>query len=165
MNDRIIIEKLHYKHSTLDFDCSDDDINNYFYERSYEDVDINNSKVYVFIKDDEILGFYAISTKSVRFEVNNSKKDWPLLLIGQLGVNKQYQGQGWGPFILSKALDKCINISQDVGCVGVLIETFKERLIQGFFKKAGFSIIETRNVKGKNKPKSLLFYKFPTYGI
>jgi len=118
------IEKLHYKHSLLEFDCGDEKTNKYFIERSFEDVENKNSQVYVFLKKKEIIGFYAISTKSVRFAKNKENEEeysWPVLLIGQLGVNTPSQGQGWGPLIIEKAIEKGKSISTEVGCVGIVV--------------------------------------------
>lgn len=161
--DEFKIEKLHYKHSLLEFDCGDDEINKYFSERSFEDVKNKNVQVYVFLKKKEIIGFYAISTKSVRFSNDEGEEEysWPVLLIGQLGVNKPFQNQGWGPLIINKATKKGKMISMEVGCKGLIIETYKENLVKGFYKKIGFKIVREDMIKDHGK-RYTLFYKFPS---
>ena len=150
------IEKLHYGHAVREFDCGDDNVNKYFYERSYEDVEIKNAQVYVFTQREEIIGFYTISTKSVRFMPEGQKKElvYPVLLIGQLGVNKPFQGKAWGPLIINKALEKGDSTSKEVGCMGLIVETHNEKLIEKFYKPLGF--IQVRNDKGRYT----LFHRF-----
>jgi len=156
------IEKLHYKHSLLDFDCGDIETNDYFNEKSFEDVENKNAQVYVFLKNDKIIGFYALSTKSVRFPANEGEPilDQSLLLIGQLGVNKPFQGKKWGAIILNEAIKKGKMISMEVGCIGIIIETYKKHLINKFFKKTGFKFIKKDHIKERGY-RYTLFYRFP----
>lgn len=156
------IEKLHYKHSLLNFDCGDIETNEYFNEQSYEDVENKNAQVYVFLKNNEIIGFYSISTKSVRFPVNEEEPilDQSLLLIGQLGVNKPFQGKKWGAIILNEAIKKGRMISMEISCIGIIVETYKEYLISTFFKKTGFKYIKKDYLKEKGY-RYTLFYRFP----
>jgi GNAT superfamily N-acetyltransferase len=41
----------------------------------------------------------------------------PAFLIGRLAVDRRYQGQGWGRFLLADALRRCI----DSGIVGFAV--------------------------------------------
>jgi GNAT superfamily N-acetyltransferase len=156
------IEKLHYGHAVLEFDCGDEEINSYFYERSYEDVEANNSRVYVFSTGEEIIGYYAISTKSVRFRTEGQQHElsYPVLLIGQLGVNLPFRGMGWGPLIMQNAYEKGIAIAEEVGCMGLIVETRNFELYEKFYEPLGF--VQIRDDKGRYT----FFRKFlPEVGI
>ena len=155
-------EKLHYKHTLLEFDCGDEEINKYFSERSFEEVLKKNAQVYVFLKKNEIIGFYAISTKSVRFQKNEGEEySQPVILVGQLGINRPFQSQGWGPLIITKAIEKGKMISMEVGCIGIVVETYKVNLVEKFYKQTGFEIIREDIIKERGK-RYTLFYKFPS---
>jgi len=152
------IEKLNFYHSTLDFDCGDDEINSFF-ERSFEEVSNKNSQVYVITKKDRIIGFFSISMSSIRAKIDESYLKHPVALIGQLGINKPYQRKGFGSFILDIAIEKAKKISGDIGCKGVILETYKFDLVNNFYKNKGFTLLDKKNVKEKGI-KYIMFYKF-----
>jgi len=143
------IEKLNLSHSSFEFDCGDQAINEYFSDKSYEDVENKNSQVYVFIKDAELLGFYAISMSSVYTKLNNSEARWPVTLLGQLGVNLKFQGQRWGSLFVLKAIEKAILLSNEIGCVGLIVHTYNKSLIDGFYKKLKFNLIDENLVQDR----------------
>lgn len=155
---KVEIEKLNIYHSTLDFDCGDDEVNSFF-ERSFEEVELKNSQVYVITGEDQIIGFYAISMASIRAEINGMTFRHPVSLIGQLGVNKPFQGQGYGSYILDIAVKKAKNVSKEIGCKGLIIETYKDDLVDSLYKKKGFYLLDKRDMKGKGQ-KYILFFKF-----
>lgn len=152
------VEKLNIYHSTLEFDCGDEEVNSFF-ERSFEEVELKNSQVYVITGEDQIIGFYAISMSSIRTEMNGMTIRHPVSLIGQLGVNKTFQGQGYGSFILDIAVKKAKNVSMEIGCKGLIIETYRDDLVDSLYKKKGFNLLDKRNMKGKGQ-KYILFFKF-----
>lgn len=156
------IEKLHIKHINMEFDCGEEPYNDYFFERSYADVKNNNAKVYVFVKKGKVIGFYSISSKSVRFKISEDSQEQscPVLLIGQLAVNKIYQRKGWGPLIIQKAFEKGFSISQEIGCVGIVVETYKAGLASKFYTPEGFTIIREDSIKNRGL-RITLFKKFP----
>ena len=155
---KVEIEKLNIYHSTLDFDCGDDEINSFF-ERSFEEVELKNSQVYVITGEDQIIGFYAISMSSIRAEINGITFRHPVSLIGQLGVNIPFQGKGYGSYILDIAIKKGKNISKEIGCKGLIIETYKDDLVDSLYKKKGFVLLDKMDMKGKGL-KYILFFKF-----
>ncbi len=155
---KVEIEKLNIYHSTLDFDCGDDEVNSFF-ERSFEEVESKNSQVYVITGEDQIIGFYAISMSSIRAEINGITFRHPVSLIGQLGVNKPFQGKGYGSYILDITIKKAKNISKEIGCKGLIIETYKDDLVDSLYKKKGFVLLDKIDMKGKGL-KYILFFKF-----
>jgi len=155
---KVKIEKLNIYHSTLDFDCGDEEVNSFF-ERSFEEVDLKNSQVYVFTNNDHIIGFYAISMSSVWADIDGKTFRHPISLIGQLGVNKPFQWQGYGSYIVDVAIKKAKVVSMEIGCKGLIVETYKEDLVDSLYKKKGFNLLTTKNMKDKGL-KYILFHKF-----
>ena len=155
---KVEIEKLHIYHSTLDFDCGDDDVNSFF-ERSFEEVESNNSQVYVMTNDDQMMGFYSISMSSIRALIDGKEFKHPICLLGQLGVNKSFQNQGFASCLLDFAIYKAKIISKEIGCKGLIVETYKSDLVETLFEKKGFVEIDKKEMKGKGQ-KYILFHKF-----
>ncbi|UJG41677.1 MAG: GNAT family N-acetyltransferase [Candidatus Heimdallarchaeum aukensis] len=145
------IEKLNISHTLLDFDCGDENVNEYFNQRSYEEVELGNAQIYVFIlvNTNDLIGFYTLSMKSVRFNYEGREYDQPVCLLGQIGVNKIFQNKGWGTILIKDAKKRCKKISEDIGSIGLLLETYKEELVNGFFKKLGFEYVEHHKMKNR----------------
>lgn len=152
------LEKLNISHSALDFNCGDDEINSYF-ERSFEEVESKNSQVYVLTTNSQIIGFFALSMASIRTDINGKNLKHPVCLIGQLGINEPFQKKGYGSRLIELAIDRATKISEDIGCKGVIIETYKPELIENFFKKKKFEKIDEKKLS-ENRIKHILFLNF-----
>ncbi|BDC18243.1 GNAT family N-acetyltransferase [Acidianus sp. HS-5] len=80
------------------------------------------------------------------FEVNFSKL--PVILLGQLGIDKKYQGKGIGRafvknFIIPYSLSYCISNS----CIGILVYT---KTSKKFYEKLDFQLIYNSKDGGAN---------------
>jgi GNAT superfamily N-acetyltransferase len=156
---RYKIEKLNLSHADLDFDCNDEEINEYWRNQIFIDAETNNNKVYVFLTGNKIIGLYALAMKSPRIEIEEIELQHPVALIGVLAVNSEFQGQGWGSLIVKKAIKKAELISKDIGCIGVIVETYSEDLIGGFYKELGFECIKREMIREKGS-RFTLFHHF-----
>lgn len=146
------IERLDIIHSPFDFDCEDEEINEYFNQKSYEEVGSKNTQIYVLtlVNPPRLVGFYTLSMKSIFFEYNEKEISHPVCLLGQIGTNKIFQKQGWGIIMLNDARERCKRLSEEIGCIGLALETYKGNLVNTFFKDEGFSVIkEEKKQKGK----------------
>ena len=61
----------------------------------------------------------------------------PVLLLGQLAVDKDYQGQGHAASLLLFALRSAIKVSESVGGVGVITHPLDDS-VRGFYGRWGF---------------------------
>jgi GNAT superfamily N-acetyltransferase len=61
----------------------------------------------------------------------------PALLLGQLAVHKDYQGQGHARSLLLFALRTSLRLAQDIGCFGVLTQPIDDA-VRGFYTRWGF---------------------------
>jgi predicted GNAT family N-acyltransferase len=61
----------------------------------------------------------------------------PAALIGRLAVGTQYRGQGHGERLLINALRRCLDVSQSVGAMAVLVDA-KDDLARQFYERFGF---------------------------
>jgi GNAT superfamily N-acetyltransferase len=62
------------------------------------------------------------------------------MLLGQLAVDKDFQGQGLGADLLLFALRTALNVSDSVGGMGVITHPLDEAL-RGFYARWGFQDI------------------------
>lgn len=61
----------------------------------------------------------------------------PVLLLGQLAVDKAYQGRGHAASLLQFALKSALRAAEIVGCVGVVTHPLDDG-VRGFYARWGF---------------------------
>jgi GNAT superfamily N-acetyltransferase len=91
-----------------------------------------------------VVGYYAISTAmEQRISLPNAKlrrampDQVPLLLIGRLAVDRQYQGKGLGADLLSNSIRRCIEVSQIAGARAIITHAIDDDAIR-FYQHHGF---------------------------
>jgi len=159
----VYLEKLNIKHTQMEFDCGDGQTNSFF-ERSSDEVLDNNSKVYVLLTITDLLGFFALSMASIRAEIDERLMRHPVCLLCQLGINLHFQNQGYGSYLIEQAVKIAIKTSHDIGCKGIIAETYKKNLINSLYKNQGFKKIHEEKQRNGNT-KYILFYKFENFGV
>lgn len=96
-------------------------------------------------RPERVVGYFAISTAMAHRGALPSAKlrrdmpnDVPLLLIGRLAVDKDYQGLGLGSALLADALARCESAAEIAGARGVIAHAIDEAAL-GFYLKYGFT--------------------------
>jgi GNAT superfamily N-acetyltransferase len=128
------IEVLRKDHERGSFDCGQEDLNSYLRETASQHNKKNISKTFVIIDDEsetrEVLGFYTLLFQKVNasaFPHRDSKKypknsQVPVILLGRLAVTFKHQRVGLGTFLLSNALERTFDISENTGVVALFVE-------------------------------------------
>lgn len=151
----LIIEKLSKDHKKSDFDCDNELLNNYIQKQAKQDVNRDLSACYILndINDKRVLGYYTLSGNSIdRNEFPNellqkmppSYVNLPTILLGRLAIDKNEKGKGFGGILLMDALKKCVDISESLGVLAVIVDPFDEKAIS-FYKKYGFILVPSNN--------------------
>jgi GNAT superfamily N-acetyltransferase len=151
----LIIEKLAKDHKKSDFDCENELLNNYIQKQAKQDVNRDLSACYVLNETNEkrVLGYYTLSGNSIdrnEFPAELMQKmplsylNLPTILLGRLAVDKNEKGKGFGGILLMDALKKCVDISESLGVLAVVVKPYDENAI-GFYKKYGFILIPSNN--------------------
>lgn len=93
---------------------------------------------------ERVVGYYAIATAVEQRAALPSAKlrrgmpdQVPLLLIGRLAVDKNFQGIGLGSSLLVDALRRCHAASEIAGARGVVAHAIDDAAVQ-FYEKHGF---------------------------
>jgi len=159
----VYLEKLNINHTQMEFDSGDEDVNSFF-ERSLDEVLENNSKVYVLLTSSDLIGIFALSMSSIRAEIDGKLLKHPICLLCQLGINIPFQGQGYGSYLLRQAINIAMHISNDIGCKGIVVETYKKDLIESFYKNQGFLLIDSITQRD-GSIKYILLSKFESFDV
>jgi predicted N-acetyltransferase YhbS len=91
-----------------------------------------------------VVGYYAISTAmEQRISLRNAKirrsmpNQVPLLLIGRLAVDRQYQGKGLGADLLFDGVRRCLEVSEIAGARAIITHAIDEEAVR-FYRRHGF---------------------------
>jgi GNAT superfamily N-acetyltransferase len=104
------------------------------------------SRTFVATRSDELVvrGYYALSTHRVIYDALPAveakalpRLDVPVVLIGRLAVDRNFQGQGLGSMLLIDALRRAVHISEQVGMRAVEVDAIDDAA-RSFYLKFGF---------------------------
>ncbi len=135
---------LEKKHNRKQFDCGNQELNEYLkrYARQNDKLEIN--KTFVAIKSDTPLiinGYYTISSSTINFQSLPEEKrrklpayPIPAALIGRLAVDIFCQGEGLGTELLVNALLRIVRASSEIGIYAVRVDAIDERAKQFYLK-------------------------------
>lgn len=92
-----------------------------------------------------VAGFYSLSSHSVeRASVGwlkrNAPEQVPAVLLGMLGVDERFQGQGLGSALLSDAIRRALGIADAIGTKALVVDPADEPA-RAFYEKHGFAPI------------------------
>jgi GNAT superfamily N-acetyltransferase len=127
------------------FDCGRDSLNAWFRRHAWQNHVSGVSRVSVICDaaTGSIAGYVTLSAAQIEREFlakahqRNKPDPVPATLLGQLAVDKAYQGHGHAQSLLHFALTVALGVSREVGSFGVLTHPIDEQVRQ-FYRRWGF---------------------------
>ena len=132
----------------------------------------HKSKIYSVRYKDQLTAFFTLSMSKIEFEIiskddkeyddkdvctNTSKGEfdfYPVLLVRQLGIDKDFKGQGLRYYIILYCLGLGQLLSQNVGCAFLIMQTTKKLAKKYYGPKYNFKL-----EKNSNKEKVWVYRK------
>jgi predicted GNAT family N-acyltransferase len=143
---------LQKKHNRTKFDCGNEELNQYLRKYAKQNDQKGISKTYVATKPPSsptIDGYYTISTSTITFtslpeDIARKLPNYPIpaILIGRLAVDLNCQGEGLGEELLVNALNRIVQISEEVGIYAVRVDAIDERAKQFYLKYEFISFVD-----------------------
>ncbi|MCP3732753.1 GNAT family N-acetyltransferase [Sphingomonas sp. MG17] len=128
----LTIEPLDTKrHDRRHFSSGVPQVDNYFQKTANKLTKAGNLRVYVMTTSaGDVVGFYALNAHSIHHvelpdryaRSSPGHGDIPAAYIAMIGVDARYQGQGFGGFLLSDALQRILRASEMVGISVALLD-------------------------------------------
>jgi GNAT superfamily N-acetyltransferase len=90
-----------------------------------------------------VAGYVALSAAQIerahlpRSDQRNRPDPIPVILLGQLAVDRRYQSSGYAKSLLVFALTTAVRFSREIGCFGVLTHPIDEG-VRGLYRGFGF---------------------------
>lgn len=132
------------------FDCGDEDINDFFHHDSYDYSEKLLSVTYVIENEEDTLAFFSLSNDKIaqdtsnkaawrkikkRFSHTKHRSDYPAVKIGRLGVSQKYGKQGLGTQILDFVKNMFLTNNR-TGCCFITVDAYQQS--EAFYLKNGF---------------------------
>ena len=121
----------------LNFDCGDDDLNEFLLKDSFENLNENLCTIFLCAYEEEILGFFSLSADSIKINepLTIKYKYYPAIKIGRLGVQKEYHNKGVGSFLLKWINGYCKVISETIGVRFISVDAYNLEKPLNFYEK------------------------------
>jgi len=134
--------------NNLDFDCGDEDLNDFIYENALKHLYEDLAVTYLCMIDDIVLGFISISNASVKIMKKHKKEmkfqysEFPAVKIGRLAIDKRYKGMGIGTYLIKWLSGKSEIMGQEIGIRFLSLDAYEKSV--DFYKKLGFYIYDNK---------------------
>jgi GNAT superfamily N-acetyltransferase len=127
------------------FDCGRESLNGWFRRHGWANHLSGASRVNVLCDahDDKIIGYVTLSAGQIersflpKARQRNQPDPLPVTLLGQLAVDKAFQGQGHATSLLIFALNTAIHAAEIVGSIGVITHPLDDDM-RVLYAKWGF---------------------------
>lgn len=134
-------------HDRSAFDCGNDELNRYLKQQARQDADKHVAVPFVLLEPGSavVRGFYTLSASIIPVEElppDMMKKlprygQLPVTLLGRLAVDQTARRQGVGEFLLVDALRRCLEGSQHIGAMAVIVDA-KDEQAESFYRHFDF---------------------------
>jgi GNAT superfamily N-acetyltransferase len=137
----LVIEPISREHNRKLFDCGDEDVNRFLREQALQDHEKDMSRTMVLIEDKvdntRVIGYHTLAIRQVRHEEipgdkPKIRRSIPVVLLGQLGVDKAFQGRGFGELLLMDAQARVEEISKRTGIRAMMLDARNKRLARWY---------------------------------
>jgi GNAT superfamily N-acetyltransferase len=129
-------------HDLSHFGCGKDPLDDWLRHHALTS-EGRSARTYVVCEGNTVVGYYCLATGSER-RANMPRKikqgipdPTPLMIIGRLAVDRNYQGHGFGKGLLKDALKRTLSASEIVGSRAVLVHAIDKDAV-AFYAQYGF---------------------------
>lgn len=139
------------------FDCGNSELNNFFYSDAKDFANQLLGKTYVFTLDanpKEVVCAFTVANSSI--EIKNIPKatgrriktkmprpkhmgQYPAVLVGRIGVNKSFKGQGIGTQLMNFIKGWFIDPNNKTGCRFIVVDAYDNEEAVNYYQKNGFN--------------------------
>ena len=127
------------------FDCGRESLNQWFRRHAWRNQQGGLSRTSI-VHDSltgAIVGYVSLSAAQIergylpKSAQRNRPDVIPAILLGQLAIDRRYQGKGYARSLMLYALTTAVRLSKDVGCFGVLTHPIDNE-VRDFYRRFGF---------------------------
>ena len=137
-------EKLQPNHDVAKFDCAEPVLNDWLRRRALQNQQTGASSTYVVLDKMRVAGYYSLAAGSVGRETapgrvrRNVPDPVPVVVLGRLAIDQDYQGQGLGRALLRDAILRILQAADIIGVRAILVHALSEEA-KRFYEECGFT--------------------------
>ncbi len=137
-------EHLTAEHDVSAFDSGVPELDIWLKRRALQNEASGASRTYVVSAGGRVVGYSALATGAVAQQEatgkvrRNMPDPIPVMVIGRLAVDREYQGKGIGSALLRDALLRTVHAASIAGIRAVLLHAISDEA-KRFYEKVGFS--------------------------
>jgi GNAT superfamily N-acetyltransferase len=144
----LIVEPIGKHHNRGDFSCGYDTLDQYIKKQATQDARRMVAAPFILSRESDrktIIGYYTLSAFGISLqdlpdEVVKKLPAYPIVpvtLLGRLGLDQRYKGQGLGEFLLIDALKRALKQSSQIAAAAVVVDAIDEKAA-GFYRHFEF---------------------------
>ncbi|MBQ9539454.1 MAG: GNAT family N-acetyltransferase [Treponema sp.] len=172
------VKKLDERFPVSDFDCGDEDLNDFLKKEVFLYKEQLLAMPYVLTKKDDIskiLAYFTLANDKIsvtdfpsnsqfnKFKKENFNKEkflrsYPSVKIGRLAISKELQGQGVGTHLL-RFIKMYFVADNKTGCRFITLDAY--RGATDFYKRNGFNFLQ----KEDENPTQLMYFDLVNVGL
>jgi GNAT superfamily N-acetyltransferase len=127
------------------FDCGRASMNEWLRRHAWKNQTHNISRTTVFTEaaGGSVIGYVTLAAGQIergflaRPAQRNRPEAIPVILLGQLALDRRFQGRGLARQLLFHALRTCLALSREIGCFGIITHPLDEE-VRRFYARFGF---------------------------
>jgi len=132
-------------HDTESFSCGIPVLDEWLERRALRNEGTGASRTFVVCSGRRVIGYYALATGSVGHRNTPAKvrpnmpDPVPVMVLGRLAVDQQWQHAGLGRSLLKDAVLRTLSVSQQAGIKALLVHALSEDA-KTFYVRYGFQV-------------------------
>jgi len=126
------------------FSCGVPSLDNWLKNKARRNENVRASRAYVLCKDDgKVIGYYALASGSMaaseapRKIKRNMPNPIPVMVLGRLAIDEEYQGKKLGDALLRDAILRILQAAEIAGIKAILVHAISEEA-KKFYEVRGF---------------------------
>jgi GNAT superfamily N-acetyltransferase len=127
------------------FDCGRDSLNQWFRRHAWRNQvqDVSRTSVVCDPATGAVIGYVSLTAAQIerghlpKSAQRNRPDPVPVILLGQLAIDRRHHGRGYARSLLLFALTTAVRLSNDIGCFGVLTHPLDDE-VRAFYRRFGF---------------------------
>lgn len=130
-------------HQLEDFDSNNPELNEWLRKRALKNEDSGASRTYVVTVGQKVVAYYCLANGSVLNSIapgkvrRNMPEPIPVMVIGRLAVDQNWQGKGIGSALVRDAVLRTLQAAEIAGIRAILVHAISEEA-KKFYEKCGF---------------------------
>lgn len=136
-------EPISEAHLIESFSCGVPVLDEWLKRRALKNEVAGASRTFVISQDKQVVGYYTLATGSIEHHNapgkirRNMPNPIPVVVLGRLAVDRQWQHAGMGRGLLKDALLRSLSVSKQAGIRALLVHTLSEDA-KRFYTRNGF---------------------------